>query len=121
MQLIKLSSSSAISSHTPPSLEFLIHTLKILQETLESKHTQPGIQTTRRRPNAMHAQLRDPAVNCPNTRCRAQHGSHGTSTPAIIPNLEDLQLRIRHANADIAVDAALQDSGRHGVGRHVGV
>lgn len=69
----------------------------------------------------MHTQLRNPTINRPDPRLRAQHGSHRAPTPAIVSNLEDLEFRVLRAGTDIAVDAPLEDGGGHGVGRHVGV
>ena len=67
----------------------------------------------------MHAQLRYAAVNGPDARCGAQHGSHRATTPAIISDLEYLQLWIHCAGTDITVYTALQDSCRDSVGSHM--
>jgi hypothetical protein len=69
----------------------------------------------------MHTQLRNPTVNRPNACCSTQHGSHGTTTTAIVADLEDLQLGVDLAGTDVSVDTALEDGSGDGVGSHMGV
>lgn len=101
--------------------ELGINTLKVLQEALESKYTKSKIQTPRRRPNVVHTQLWNATVNRPDTRCCTQHRSYCTSTPTVITNLEDLELRILFADPNIFSDTAVQDGCRDKVGSHVAI
>jgi hypothetical protein len=69
----------------------------------------------------VHAELRDTTVNRPDTRRRTQHRPDSATAAAIVANLEDLELGVDFADANVAVDAALEDGGAHCVSRHVSV
>jgi hypothetical protein len=99
--------------------KLLVHTLEILQETLERKDTQTGIQASSRRPNGMHTQLRNSAINRPYASRRTQHGPNCASTPAVIANLKDLEFRVGLAHTDVAVYTTLQDSSGDSISRHM--
>jgi hypothetical protein len=99
--------------------KLLVHTLEILQETLECKDTQTRIQTSSRCPNGMHTQLRDSAINRPYTSRRTQHGSNCASTPAVIANLKDLKFRVGLAHTGVAVYTALQDGSGDSISCHM--
>ena len=102
-------------------LELLIDLLEPLKEALKCEDSESRILATSSSTDRVHAQLRDTAVNRPDTRCSTQHGPHGATATAIVADLEDLQLGILFAGADIRVDAALEDSGADSVGGHVSV
>lgn len=67
----------------------------------------------------MHAQLRDPAVDGADPRRRAEHGPHRAAATAVVADLEDLQLGVLLAGADVGVEAALEDGRADRVGGHV--
>ena len=95
--------------------ELLVNSLEAIEEATEAEDTKTRVLRPGRRPDRVHAQLWDTSINCSDTSHAAQHGTHGTTTAAIIPDLEDLQFR-----ADL-VRAALEDGGRDGIGGHVAV
>lgn len=62
----------------------------MIEKALEQFHSQPGIQAARSGSYAMHTQLRESSIDSPDTCHGRQHRSHGTPTPTIVPDLEDL-------------------------------
>lgn len=69
----------------------------------------------------MHAQLRNAAVNSPDAcRCR-EHRAYCASAPAVVADLENLQLGVLLARANVGVDAALKNGGANGISSHVRV
>jgi hypothetical protein len=104
-----------------PLLELRIDALEILEEALEREDTETGIQASCSGADRVHAELRNAAVNGADARGGAEHGAYGTAAAAVVADLEHLELGVLHANANVAVDAALQNGGRHGIRRHVGV
>ena len=115
------SRSSPIPGGLQALLELLIDLLEPLKEALECEDSESRILATSSSTDRVHAQLRDTAVNRPDTRCSTQHRSYSATATAIVADLEYLQLGILFAGADIRVDAALEDSGADSVGGHVSV
>lgn len=63
----------------------------------------------------MHAQLRQASIGGTHTHCTRQHGADCATAAGVVSDLEVLQLSATQ------VGDAVEDSGRDGVGGHVGV
>lgn len=71
--------------------ELLINFFVVVEESLEQLDTQTGVQAASSRPDTMHAQLRDTAVNGPHADLGTGHGPNSATAARVIANLEDLQ------------------------------
>jgi hypothetical protein len=72
--------------------ELCIYFLKVVEEALEQLHTQSWTQVSSCRSNTMHAELRDPSIDSPQTNLTACHGPGSSSTVNIVLDLKDLSL-----------------------------
>ena len=96
-------------------LKFLIYLFIMIKKPLEQLHAQSWIQTSGRRSDTVHTQLRNPGINCSATQARAGHRSDSTSTSTVVADLERLQ------SAATLVRNSLEEGGADAISRHVAV
>lgn len=86
---------------------------------MEGEDTKSWVLATSSGANGVHTELRDTAVDGPDTCRSAQHRTDCSSTAAVVADLEDLQLGILLACANVDINTALEDGGTDSISRHV--